>query len=143
MKYGLWYASVGPFSFPDAAATVATAAESAGFESLWTGEHVAVPAGYESEYPYSESGRMAGDGAIPMAEPMVWYAYVAAITRSIRLVTGILVLPQREPVLVAKQAATLAVMSNANGRSRRTGAPLSTHIRAPNVLQPDRDARLD
>jgi probable F420-dependent oxidoreductase len=111
MKFGLWYAAVGPFASPDAAVTLATAAEAAGFESLWTGDHVAVPAGYQSEYPYSESGRMAGDGAIPMAEPMVWYAYVAAKTARIRFVTGILVLPQREPVLVAKQAATLAVMS--------------------------------
>lgn len=111
MKYGLWYASVGPFASPDAAVALATAAEAAGFESLWSGEHIAVPAGYQSEYPYSESGRMAGDGAIPMAEPMVWYAYVAARTERIRLVTGILVLPQREPILVAKQAATLAVLS--------------------------------
>lgn len=111
MKFGLWYASVGPFAFPEAAAKLATAAEAAGIESLWTGEHVAVPAGYESEYPYSESGRMAGGGAVPMAEPMVWYAYIAAKTTSIRLVTGVLVLAQREPVLVAKQAATLAVLS--------------------------------
>jgi probable F420-dependent oxidoreductase len=111
MKYGLWYASVGPFASPDAALALATAAEAAGFESLWSGEHIAVPAGYQSEYPYSESGRMAGGGATPMAEPIVWYAYVAARTERIRFVTGILVLPQREPILVAKQAATLAVLS--------------------------------
>ena len=112
MKFGLWYASVGPFAFPDAASQLAKAAEDAGIESLWTGEHVAVPAGYQSEYPYSESGRMAGDGAVPMAEPMVWHAYIAAKTSRIRLVTGVLVLAQREPVLVAKQAATLAVLSD-------------------------------
>lgn len=111
MKFGLWYSAVGPFAFPDGAAQLAKAAEDAGIESLWTGEHVAVPAGYESTYPYSESGRMAGGGAAPMAEPMVWYAYVAAKTSRIRLTTGVLVLPQREPVLVAKQAATLAVLS--------------------------------
>ncbi len=111
MKFGLWYAAVGPFAMPEAAVVIATAAEAAGVESLWTGEHVAVPAGYESEYPYSESGRMAGGGAVPMAEPFVWYAYVAARTTRIRFATGILVLPQREPILVAKQAASLAVMS--------------------------------
>lgn len=111
MKFGLWYAAVGPFAFPGAAVQVAEAAESAGLESLWTGEHIAVPAGYKSEYPYSPSGRMAGDGAAPMAEPFVWYSYVAAKTSRIRLVTGVLVLAQREPVLVAKQAATLAVLS--------------------------------
>jgi probable F420-dependent oxidoreductase len=111
MKFGLWYAAVGPFAYPDAAVQVALAAEEAGLESLWTGEHVAVPAGYRSEYPYSENGRMAGDGAVPMAEPFVWLSYVAARTSRIRLTTGVLVLPQREPVLVAKQAATLAVLS--------------------------------
>jgi alkanesulfonate monooxygenase SsuD/methylene tetrahydromethanopterin reductase-like flavin-dependent oxidoreductase (luciferase family) len=52
----------------------------AGFESLWTGEHVAVPAGYQSEYPYTESGRMASEAAVPIAEPMVWYGYIAART---------------------------------------------------------------
>ena len=102
---------MGPSPTPTGAIQLATAAEDAGLESLWTGEHVAVPAGYQSEYPYSESGKMAGDGAAPMAEPFVWYAYVAARTTRIRFNTGILVLPQRQPVLVAKQAATLAVLS--------------------------------
>jgi probable F420-dependent oxidoreductase len=111
MKFGYWYASVGPFAYPEGAVRLALAAESAAIESLWTGEHVAVPVGYESTYPYSESGRMAGDGAVPMAEPMVWYSFIAAKTERLRFVTGVLVLPQREPVLVAKQAATLAVLS--------------------------------
>ena len=143
MKFGLWYASVGPFSFPDAAVTVATAAEAAGFESLWTGEHVAVPAGYQSEYPYSESGRMAGEGAIPMAEPFVWYAYIAAKTERIRLVTGILVLAQREPVLVAKQAATLAVLSRDRFALGVGGGWLREEFEALGADFPTRTRRLE
>ena len=111
MKFGLWYTAVGPFAFPDRATELAVSAERAGFESLWTGDHVTVPAGYSSVYPYSDTGRMAGDGAVPMGEPLIWFAHVAAVTSRIRLASGVLVLPQREPVLVAKQAATLAVLS--------------------------------
>lgn len=112
MKFGHWYASVGPFAFPAGALQLASAAEQAGFESLWTGEHVVVPSNIESTYPYSEDGKMAGGGQIPMAEPFVWHAWVAAHTSSLRLATGVMVLPQRQPLLVAKQAATLAVLCN-------------------------------
>lgn len=111
MKFGYWYASVGPFAYPEGAVQLAQTAEAAGIESLWAGEHVVVPKGYESTYPYSETGRMPSDGAVPMAEPMVWYSFIAAKTERLRFTTGVLVLPQREPVLVAKQAATLAVLS--------------------------------
>jgi len=111
MNYGLWYASIGPFTQPDAAIALAQTAERVGLESIWTGEHIAVPACYQSDYPYSADGKMGGGGSVPMAEPFVWYAFVAAHTRTIKLTTGVLVLPQREPLLVAKQAATLAVLS--------------------------------
>ncbi|MEM9622725.1 MAG: LLM class F420-dependent oxidoreductase [Pseudomonadota bacterium] len=110
MKFGHWYASVGPFAYPDGALQLATAAEQAGFESLWTGEHIVVPSNIASTYPYSRDGKMAGGGQIPMAEPFVWHAWVAAHTTTLRLATGVLVLPQRQPLLVAKQAATLAVL---------------------------------
>ncbi len=112
MKFGLWYAAVGPLAFPEATTTVARAAEAAGFESLWTGDHVIIPSAYSSIYPYSENGRMAVDGPVPMAEVLVWAGHLAAITSTIRLATGVLIVPQREPVLLAKQAATVACLSN-------------------------------
>lgn len=111
MKFGLWYAGVGPLAQPEATAAVAEAAERAGFESLWTGDHLIIPADYASTYPYSDTGRMAVDGPIPMAEVLVWAAHVAAVTSTIRLGTGVLVVPQRQPVLLAKQAATVATLS--------------------------------
>ena len=74
-------------------------------------EHVAVPLDYESSYPYSDNGRMPAERAIPMAEPLVWAAHLAAVTTTLKLASGVLVLPQREPVLLAKQAATIAVLS--------------------------------
>jgi len=112
MKFGLWYAAVGPMAFPKPAVALARAAETAGFESLWTGDHVILPARYESVYPYSTNGRMAAEGPIPMAEPLVWAAHVSAATKAIKFGTGVLVLPQREPVLLAKQAASVATLSD-------------------------------
>ena len=60
MKFGIMFANVGPFGTPGGLAALAHLAEKAGIESLWTVEHVAVPVGYQSRYPYSPSGKMPG-----------------------------------------------------------------------------------
>ena len=73
MKYGMAFANTGAAVTGRGATELGRAAEEAGFDSLWTVEHVVVPAGYESPYPYSRSGRMAGgveDMDIP--DPLVW-----------------------------------------------------------------------
>ena len=111
MKFGLIFANAGPFSDPDNAVGLARIAEESGFESLWTVEHVVVPAGYESQYPYSRDGRMPGGEDIPIPDPLVWLSFVAAATERIRLATGVLILPQRNPVVLAKETATLDVLS--------------------------------
>ncbi|MDP9244076.1 MAG: LLM class flavin-dependent oxidoreductase, partial [Chloroflexota bacterium] len=91
---------------------MAVLAEELGFESLWTVEHVVVPSGYESEYPYDESGKMAGGLEVfDLADPLIWLAYVAAVTERIKLATGVLILPQRNPLITAKAVATLDVLS--------------------------------
>ena len=108
MKFGLRYASLGRYSNGPAAVELAQAAEAAGFESIWTVEHVVVPHGYQSRYPYSPSGRMGpGLDDYPIPDPLIWLAYVASATRTIKLGTAILILPQRNPVVTAKAAATL------------------------------------
>jgi probable F420-dependent oxidoreductase len=111
MKFGLAFANIGPFVDPDGAVRFAQAAEAAGFESLWTVEHVVVPAGYESPYPYSPTGRMPGPEDSPIPDPLIWLAYVAAATSTIHLGTGILIVPQRNPVVLAKELATLDLLS--------------------------------
>jgi probable F420-dependent oxidoreductase len=112
MKFGLRYASLGRYANGPAAVELAQAAEAAGFESIWTVEHVVVPHGYQSRYPYSESGRM-GSGLedFPIPDPLIWLAYVASATRRIKLGTAILILPQRNPVVTAKAVATLDHMA--------------------------------
>ena len=112
MKFGIAFANIGPFVEPDAAAAFAVAAEANGFESLWTVEHVVVPSGYRSTYPYTDDGRMPGREDSPIPDPLIWLAYVAAATERIRLATGVLILPQRNPVILAKELATLDHLSN-------------------------------
>ncbi|MGY9072536.1 MAG: LLM class F420-dependent oxidoreductase [Acidimicrobiales bacterium] len=112
MKFGLMFANTGPFVEPDAAVELAQAAEAAGVESIWTVEHVVVPQGYASSYPYSKDGKMPGgseDFDIP--DPLIWLSYIAAATTTIKLATGILIVPQRNPVVTAKAVATLDRLS--------------------------------
>jgi probable F420-dependent oxidoreductase len=112
MKFGLRYANLGRYVDGAAAVELAQAAEAAGFDSIWTVEHVVVPDGYQSRYPYSASGRM-GSGLedFPIPDPLMWLAYIASATRSIKLGTAILILPQRNPVITAKAVATLDHMA--------------------------------
>jgi len=111
MDFGILFANAGPFAKPANALGLAHLAEELGFESLWTVEHVVVPSGYESQYPYSADGRMPGPEHTPIPDPLVWLAFVAGATRRIRLGTGILILPQRNPLVLAKEVATLDRLS--------------------------------
>ena len=86
-------------------------AEAAGFESLWTVEHVVYPDDYQSKYPYSADGKMPAVPSTPIPDPLIWLAYVAAVTTRLRLATGILILPERNPVVLAKELATLDHLS--------------------------------
>ena len=112
MKFGIIFANTGPAGTdPAFAAEFAQLAEENGIESLWTVEHVVVPAGYESQYPYSGDGRMPGGEDFDIPDPLVWLSWVGAATSRIKLATGILILPQRNPVVLAKEVATLDRLS--------------------------------
>ncbi len=112
MKFGLRYCNTGRYVDPKQAVALLQAAEEAGFESAWTVEHIVVPGGYQSAYPYSESGRMPGDErSFALPDPLIWMAYVACATTRIKLATGVIILPEHNPVLCAKQVATLDHMS--------------------------------
>ena len=108
MKFGLRYANLGRYADGPAAVELAQAAEAAGFDSIWTVEHVVVPDGYQSRYPYSPTGRM-GSGLedFPIPDPLVWLTFIASATRALKLGTAILILPQRNPVITAKAVASL------------------------------------
>jgi probable F420-dependent oxidoreductase len=88
---------------PEAAAQVAQLAERLGYDSLWAGEHVVLPR------PRVEPSPMEPDE--PILDPLVALAFLAAHTERIRLGTGVLLLPQRNPLVLAKQVASLDVLS--------------------------------
>src|SRR4051794_8848708 len=103
IKLGLFNINMGTQSRPDGMAVAARAAEAAGFESLWAGEHVILP---DPQVPPSPMAPQA-----PALDPFVGLTYAAAMTTTIRLATGIVILPQRNPVVLAKQVASLDVLS--------------------------------
>ena len=103
MKLGYFGIGSGPCADPEVAARVARALEDAGFESAWTGEHVVLP---DPQAPPSPASPR-----FPMLHPAVALAYVAGLTRTLRLGTGIVILPQRNPVVLAKELASLDVVS--------------------------------
>jgi probable F420-dependent oxidoreductase len=111
MKFGIGFANTGPFAAGPGAAMLGAAAEAAGFDSVWTVEHVVYPEGYESTYPYAPDGKMPGSGDNPIPDPLVWLAFVAATTSELTLATGISLLPERHPVTYAKEVATLDNLS--------------------------------
>ncbi len=111
MKFGLFFANAGPFSVPETFEALVRTADEVGIESIWAVEHVVVPVGYESQYPYSKDGRMPGPENSPIADPLIALSYAAALTQNLRLATGVIILPQRHPAYVAKEVATLDVLS--------------------------------
>jgi probable F420-dependent oxidoreductase len=111
MRIGLHALGIGTGAQPDVIRAVATAAEAAGFATLWSGEHVVMVDRPASRYPYSPDGQIAVPPAADWLDPLLGLSFTAAVTSRIELATGVLLLPEHNPVLAAKQAATLDVLS--------------------------------
>ena len=110
MKFGLAFASsVG--TDPASALEIARIAEAVGFESVWGGEHVVMPSTISSAYPYTSDGKIPATPETVIPDPLIWLAYVAAVAPTLRLGTCILILPQRNPLVLAKELATLDHLS--------------------------------
>jgi probable F420-dependent oxidoreductase len=108
---GIIFANIAGLGTAEGAAALAEACDRHGVESVWTVKHVVVPAGYQSTYPYRRDGRMPGDESAPIPDPLVWLTWVAAHSQHVRLATGVLILPQRNPPVLAKEVATLDRLS--------------------------------
>jgi len=91
---------------------VAKAAEDHGFATLWAGEHVVMVDNPESTYPYSDDGKIAVPAVADWLDPIICLSFAAAATTTIGIATGVLLLPEHNPVLVAKQAASVDRLSN-------------------------------
>jgi len=103
MQLGLFSINMGPTSWPEALAAAARAAEEAGFDSVWAGEHLILPSPQVPPSPMAPRDR-----ALDAVVALTW---AAAHTTRVRLATGIIILPQRNPVVLAKELASLDVLS--------------------------------
>ncbi|MGD9752372.1 MAG: LLM class F420-dependent oxidoreductase [Acidimicrobiia bacterium] len=111
MRIGLFLGAFVPPMTPAFLATAARAAEARGFHSIWVGEHVVLFDQYAKEYPYAETGEFPASGEAGMAEPFTTLAWLAGQTSTIRLGTGVILVPQRNPLYTAKEVANVDWLS--------------------------------
>lgn len=107
MKFGTFISKLSG----EAIAADVCKAEEFGFESVWIAEHLIMPVHQDSLYPYSADGRFPVPADAPFHDPLIALAYAAAVTKKIRLATGIFVLPMRNAFATAKAVATLDYLS--------------------------------
>ena len=111
MNVGLHALGIGAGAERVVIEAVAAAAERAGFATLWVGEHVVMVDESTSRYPYADDGRIAVPADADWLDPLIALSFAAAATTTINLATGVLLLPEHNPVVVAKQAASLDKLS--------------------------------
>ncbi len=111
MRLGLHALGIGSGARREVIEAVAAAAEATGFARLWSGEHVVMVDRPQSQYPYSADGRIAVPAVADWLDPLIGLSFVAAATRRIEIATGVLLLPEHNPVMLAKQAASLDALS--------------------------------
>src|SRR6478735_1516351 len=112
MRLGLHALGIGAGATRAVIGEVSAAAERCGFATLWSGEHVVMVDRSASRYPYSDDGQIAVPAQADWIDPMVGLSFAAAATSTIGIATGVLLLPEHNPVHLAKQAATLDSLSS-------------------------------
>ena len=111
MKYGFALSGRGPLAEPDALSAIARKGDELGFEWLLTGDHIVVPDSIDSTYPYTEGGEFPGSASGMAMEQLTVLSFLAGQTRRIRLVTSVMIVPHRNPLVAAKALSTLDVLS--------------------------------
>ncbi|MDE0719260.1 MAG: LLM class F420-dependent oxidoreductase [Dehalococcoidia bacterium] len=111
MKYGFTMPGRGPLATPERLGIIARKGEECGFDALLTGDHILVPKNISSPYPYTEGGEFPGSSSGESMEQITLLSYIAGQTSKIRLVTSVLIVPHRNPLIAAKSLATLDVLS--------------------------------
>lgn len=128
MRFGLYGLHRDRNVEPDVMVRRARSAEQAGFESLWVGDHIALPP---------------GEGNPPRLEALIALTYLAAATSRVRLGVGLIVLPQRQPVLLAKQLTSLDVLSGGRLTVAVGAGYVEPELQAMGVSLGERGARTD
>jgi probable F420-dependent oxidoreductase len=144
VKFGLYGVNLYTGASPAIARHTAILAEELGLESLWTVDRIVLPSGYQTEYPYDESGKvMGGQEEFDIADPLIWLTFAAAVTDRIKLATGVAILPLRNPVVLAKQVASLDALSTGRVLLGVGIGWLEEEYQAVGVPWVDRGQRLD
>src|SRR5215472_4748602 len=135
MKFGLFAVNMYACSYPETAIQIAQLAEEAGFESLWAGEHVVLPDPQAPPSPMAPHDRI--------LDPLIALTYLSAHTSQVRLGTGIIILPQRNPLVLAKELASLDELSGGRLICGIGVGYLEPEFRALGIPFTDRGARTD
>jgi probable F420-dependent oxidoreductase len=112
MRLGLHALGIGAGAQRPVIDAVSAAAEAAGFATLWAGEHVVMVDQSSSRYPYAADGQIAIPSTADWLDPMVCLSFAAAATSTIGVATGVLLLPEHNPVMIAKRTASLDRLSH-------------------------------
>ena len=111
MKFGIVPINLGEFTDPEVMTAFVQKAEALGYESVWTAEHVVIPKTYASVYPYSPSGKVPFQADASIIDPLVALTFIASATTRLRLGTGVNILPQMNPLYLAKWASSIDHLS--------------------------------
>jgi len=112
MRFGVHLVAAGTMIEGDMIARVAARAEELGYDSLWVSDHIVFPTELSVPYPYSPDGNLPFDPANPFLEPFTVLSYAAAVTQTIKIGTSVIIIPYRDPIIMAKIVSTLDVLSN-------------------------------
>jgi probable F420-dependent oxidoreductase len=110
MRYGFYLPTRGQTATPEALQTLVQRGEELGFSSVMIADHIVFPVTITSKYPYTVSGAFPGQG--DALDQLSLMAFIAAKTSALRLVSSVMILPYRNPVVTAKALATIDVLSN-------------------------------
>ena len=111
MRFGFNVPNRGPLARPEHLVALARLGEDLGYETLYAPDHLVIPKRVDSAYPYNATGEYPGLDAGDALEQLTLLSYLAGATRTLRLVTSVMVVPHRPPVLAAKMLTTLDVLS--------------------------------
>lgn len=153
MKFGLYLIGsatgvagppAAPIADPEFLAGYARLAEAVGCESLFFADHIVFPAAKQARYPYAESGAYPWDNEhTQLPEPLALMAFLAGVTETLRFGTAVLVLPQRHPMLLAKQLGTIDALSGGRAELGVGSGWLADEFEALGYSFADRGARTD